>query len=188
MQDHLIGNCNPFTVDFHLVVIVNGAYRGRSAIPEIATKEAVGAFQPPVKGLMPFLVVMSKMSFLCDYSVRPKTEYGCEDFVHSKLYEGPVTLWSMKLGNAKRSSMTLAPRQNYRVGALARHRAGAAVGARSQYRNFCRDRPARCGSPRGRDAAGKDNVWLAGRDRRWFCDRHSHHWALTLDRLLLRPA
>ena len=85
MQDHLIGNCNPFTVDFHFVVIVNGAYRGRPAVPEIATKEAVGAFQPPVKRLMPFLVVMSKMSFLCDYSVRQKTEYGCEDFVHSKL-------------------------------------------------------------------------------------------------------
>ena len=87
MQDHLIGHCNPFTVDFHLVVIVNGAYRGRSAIPEIATKEAVGTFQPPVKGLMPFLVVMSKMSFLCDYTVRQETENGCEDFVHSKLKE-----------------------------------------------------------------------------------------------------
>src|SRR6516164_9851980 len=85
MQDHLIGNCNPFTVDFHFVVIVNGAYRGRPAVPEIATKEAVGAFQPPVKRLMPFLVIMSKLSFLCDYSVRQKTEYGCEDFVHSNL-------------------------------------------------------------------------------------------------------
>ena len=26
------------------------------------------------------------------------------------------------------------------------------------------------------------------RRRRWFRDRHSHNWALTLDRLLLRPA
>src|SRR5262245_14794907 len=98
MQDHLIGQCPPFNVDFQFVVIVNGAYRGRPAIPEIATKEAVGSFQPSVKGLMPFLVVMSKMSFLCDYTVRQKTEYGCEDFVHSKLKEprrraGGKTLW-----------------------------------------------------------------------------------------------
>ena len=107
MQDHLIGHCNPFTVDFNFVVIVNGAYRGRPAIPEIATKEAVGALQPPVKGLMPFLVVMSKMSFLCDYTVRQKTENGCEDFVHSKLKsigdkpEGK-TLWIHQTGQCQK--------------------------------------------------------------------------------------